>query len=51
VKYNVFIQEALGEPGVRSAEVGQVVFDATVEAGQTKDLGDLPVKPIRLRGR
>lgn len=41
VKYNLLVKD---EPTGRTR--GQVIFDATVEAGETKDLGDLKVKPI-----
>jgi hypothetical protein len=45
VKYNVCVQP---EPRGKQR---QVIFDATVEPGQTKDLGDLTIKPYRVPGR
>lgn len=32
------------------AELRQVVFDAVAESGQTKDLGDLKLRPLRIPG-
>jgi hypothetical protein len=46
VKYNAVVHPKRGEPFE-----GQVIFDVTVTPGETKDLGDLPIKPFRVPGQ
>ncbi len=43
MRYNIAARD---EKGMLA---GQVVFDVTVEPGQTKDLGDLPIKQLAVR--
>jgi hypothetical protein len=55
--YNVIVMENPKDPTAGRAGppipgqpllpiIGQVVFDVSVEPGETKDLGDLPIKPL-----